>query len=61
MAILQKTLNLDFQSGKKTYILAIVFAIYTALSYFYGDLSASEAITRLFGDGVVVTLRKAIS
>ena len=60
MALLQKTLNLDFQAGRKTYILAVIYAIYTVLSYFYGDLSLAQTTNQLFGSGVVMTIRKAL-
>ena len=60
MALLQKTLNLDFQAGRKTYFLAVIYAIYTVLSYFYGDLSLAQTITQLFGSGFVTVLRKGI-
>lgn len=48
-------------SGYKTYILAILGALYAISGFFTGHLDANTAIELLLGSGGLATLRHGIS
>ena len=52
---------INFLKGKKTYLLAFALFAYAAGGYFTGHLTLTDAVSLVYGSGVISSFRAAIA
>jgi hypothetical protein len=51
----------EFLQGKKTYIMALLLAVYALSGYFTGNLTGEQTLQLLWGSGVLGSLKSALT